>query len=152
MEEDIELIASIDYYLRQSKHESDKYKVMEIIEKYTSHINITPTVANLFNLDYDPRLYMGEDVLSNDYESLVVYADGSWKNEYLYYNAKNGSVINYQENDYTTEKIIEMNKTISSKMMMSSSIIKNNYFKYLKESISIEQEKIDNQLASKEEE
>lgn len=32
MEEDIELIASIDYYLRQSKHESDKYKVIEIIE------------------------------------------------------------------------------------------------------------------------
>ena len=33
MEEDIELIASVDYYLKQSKRENDKYKVIEIIER-----------------------------------------------------------------------------------------------------------------------
>ena len=37
------------------------------IDKYTSYVNLTPTIANLFNLDYDPRLYMGSDVLSDEY-------------------------------------------------------------------------------------
>ena len=99
--------------------------------QYTSYINITPTVANLFNLDYDPRLYMGEDIFSEQYESKVVFADGSWKNEKVYYNAKTGSIINYVDNDYTTEDIIRINQEISSKMSMSSAIIKSDFFTYL---------------------
>ena len=99
--------------------------------QYTSYINITPTVANLFNLDYDPRLYMGEDVLSENYDSKVVFADGSWKNDKIYYNAKSGSIKNYLDNDYTTERIISINQEITSKMNISSSIIKSDYFNKL---------------------
>ena len=52
----------------------------EVVEKYSSYINLTPTLANLFNLDYDPRYYMGTDVFSDDYLIMVAFADGSWKN------------------------------------------------------------------------
>ena len=104
-------------------------------EQYTSFINITPTVANLFGLDYDPRLYMGSDILSDEYQSMVVYSDGSWKNEKAYYNASNGTIKYYSEEEYTVEEIKEINNSITLKMQMSSSIIKNNFFKYLDEKI-----------------
>lgn len=51
----------------------------EVVEKYSSYINLTPTIANLFNLDYDPRYYMGTDVFSDEYLNVVTFADGSWK-------------------------------------------------------------------------
>jgi phosphoglycerol transferase MdoB-like AlkP superfamily enzyme len=103
--------------------------------EYTSYINIVPTLANLFDLDYDPRLYMGTDLLSDDYESLVVFADGSWKNERAYYNASTGSIKNYTDNPYTNEEIKDINERVSYKMKMSSLAIKNNYFKYLNDAL-----------------
>ena len=104
--------------------------------EYTSYINILPTLANLSGLEYDPRFYMGTDLLSKDYESLVVFADGSWKNERAYYNAANGRVKNYTDNPYSSDEIKEINEKVSYQMKMSSLAIKNNYFKYLEEELS----------------
>lgn len=103
--------------------------------EYTSYINILPTLANLFDLNYDPRLYMGTDLLSSDYESRVVFADGSWKNEKAYYNAANGRIKNYVDNAYTGEEVKAINEKVSYQMKMSSLAIRNNYFKYLKEQL-----------------
>ena len=103
--------------------------------EYTSYINILPTLANLFDLNYDPRLYMGTDLLSPDYESRVVFADGSWKNERAYYNAANGKIKNTGDNPYSSEEIKAINEEVSYKMKMSSLAIKNNYFNYLKEQL-----------------
>ena len=103
--------------------------------EYTSYMNIVPTLANLFDLDYDPRLYMGDDLLSPDYESRVVFADGSWKNERAYYNASSGRIKNYGDNAYTSDEIKAINEKISYQMKMSSLAIKNNYFKYLGEQL-----------------
>ena len=114
---------------------------------YTSYINIVPTIANLFDLDYDPRLYMGTDLLSDDYESLVVFADGSWKNEKAYYNAANGSIKNYTDDAYTNEEIKAINESVSYKMKMSSLAIKNNYFKYLGEKLEKYQNEINQRKA-----
>ena len=50
-------------------------------------MNIVPTIANLFDLEYDPRLYAGDDILSESYDNRVIFADGSWKDEKAYYNA-----------------------------------------------------------------
>ena len=105
-------------------------------EEYTSYINILPTIANLFDLSYDPRLYMGTDLLSDDYESLVVFADGSWKNEYAYYNASNASIEYFQDKNYTIEELQEINNNIDLKIKMSSLAIKNNYFNYLDNSLN----------------
>lgn len=106
----------------------------KVFEDYTSYINILPTLANLFDLDYDARLYMGEDLLGDNYESLVIFPNGSWKNEIAYYNANNNKITYAnKEITYTDEQIIEINKTIASKLQMSTTAIKKNYFNYLKE-------------------
>ena len=110
--------------------------------QYTSYMNIVPTLANLFDLNYDPRLYMGHDLLDPNYESLVVFADGSWKNERAYYNAQNGVVKNYGDNPYSNEEIKAINEKVSYKMKMSSLAIRNNYFSYLNN--ALEKYKVNN--------
>ncbi|MBE6156838.1 MAG: LTA synthase family protein [Firmicutes bacterium] len=103
--------------------------------EYSSYINLVPTLANLMNLNYDPRLYMGADLLSPDYESKVVFADGSWKDEKAYYNASTSKIKYYGEDVYTSEEIQEINNDISLKIQMSSTAIKNNYFNYLEKKL-----------------
>ena len=105
-------------------------------KEYTSYINILPTIANLFNLDYDPRYYMGNDLLSETYESKVVFADGSWKNERAYYNAATGEVTNFDEqNPYTSEEIMKITTKVQNQIDISNKAIKNNYFSYLEKNL-----------------
>lgn len=114
----------------------------EVINKYSSYINLTPTIANLFNLNYDPRLYMGTDVFSDDYLNLVVFADGSWKNDIAYYDASSAKIKYYKDEEYTSDEILNINNIVQSKMQISASIIQNNYYNYLQEKLkSIEEEK-----------
>ena len=114
--------------------------------EYNSYINLVPTIANLLNLDYDPRLYMGEDLLSEDYESRVVFADGSWKNERAFYNASTSKMKYYQSDEYTSEEVQRINNLISLKIQMSSLAIKNNYFNYLEKKIKEYEERDTNDL------
>lgn len=105
-------------------------------QEYTSYINLTPTMANLFNLNYDSRLYMGSDILSPDYESLVLFADGSWKNEYAYFDAGTNKIKYYTEKVYSDEEILAINEKLSLKLKMSSLAIRTNYFSYLNKKLS----------------
>lgn len=117
----------------------------KVFEDYTSYINILPTLANLFDIDYDARLYMGEDLLSEDYQSLVIFPNGSWKNEIAYYNANNNKITYADEEiTYTDEEIININKIVTSRLQMSTTTIKKNYFEYLKK--EYEKVGIDNPL------
>jgi len=116
----------------------------KVFDEYTSYINIVPTVANLFNLDYDPRLYVGTDLLSSDYQSLVVFADGSWQNEKAYYNAAKGSIKYFGSEEYSIEELQAINNSVDLKIKMSSLAIKNNYFNYLGNNINIKDNTDDN--------
>jgi len=121
--------------------------------EYTSYMNIIPTVANLFNLNHDPRLYMGNDLLSDSYKSLVVFADGSWKNEVAYYNASTGNVKYYGELEYSVDEIQAINEKVTLDMKMSNLAIKNNYFGYLEKGLAkyqVEEEDANKELAQTE--
>lgn len=112
------------------------------IDSYTTYINILPTIANLFNLEYDPRLYMGEDLFSKDYSNIAIFADGSWQSPYAYYDAEKSKLIYIQEDfKYSDEEIMKINREINQKISMSNLAIIKNYFHYL-----------DNQLNGKKEE
>ena len=103
---------------------------------YTTFMNIVPTIANLFDLNYDPRLYAGEDLFSNDYSNRVYFANGSWQDEKAFYNSTTGKIIYTNEEDtYTTEEIQSINKEIDLKIKMSNLAIKTNYFKHIYDSI-----------------
>ena len=108
----------------------------EVVDKYTSYVNLTPTIANLFNLDYDPRLYMGSDVFSDDYWNIVTFADGSWKNDLVFYNAATSEVKYYTDEEIAIDELRKINQTVTNKMQMSSSIIQNNYYEYLHDALN----------------
>ena len=98
--------------------------------QYSTYMNITPTLANLFNLNYDPRLYFGQDLLSEEYQSITIFADGSWKNEHVFYNAAN-SKVTYYDDVYTIDDIKKISNDVAMQLKMSTLAIKNNYFSYL---------------------
>ena len=114
-------------------------------KEYTTYINIVPTIANLFDLDYDPRYYVGTDLLSSDYVSRAYFADGSWQDEKAFYNATTGKISYKVENDtYEQQEIIDINKEINEKIAMSNLAIKTNYFSYLDKKLNpIDNESVD---------
>ena len=99
--------------------------------QYSTYVNLTPTLANLFGVEYDSRIYLGSDLLSKEYESIAIFADSSWKNEVGYYSSSTNSMKYYTEKEYTDEEILAINEDIELKLKMSSAAIKNNYFSYL---------------------
>lgn len=114
-------------------------------DMYTSYVNLTPTLANLFGISYDSRIYMGSDILSEYYENMVIFADGSWKNNIGYYSTSTNEITYYTEKTYSDEEILAINEQVALKLNMSSAAIKNNYFSYLKK-------KLDNYTTSEERE
>ncbi len=102
----------------------------------TSYINILPTLANLFNLDYDPRFYFGEDLFSPDFSNRVVFADSSWEDNIARYDARSGLVTYLTNQRYTTLEIQKINQEINQKKQMSKLAITSNYFADLESKIN----------------
>ena len=100
-------------------------------DDYTTFVNILPTLANLFDLDYDPRLYGGTDLLSDSYDGVVVFADGSWRTDIAYYDATKGKINYIGDARYADEEIIKINTKVKNEMKMDNLAIKTNYFAYL---------------------
>lgn len=99
--------------------------------EYTSYVNVLPTVANLFNLDYDPRLYMGTDLLSSSYQNRVVFADGSWQTPVGFYYASTGRMSYFNDDRYTNDEIVNINTDVDNMIKYSNLAIKTNYFEHL---------------------
>ena len=137
----------LDYDLDDNERERTPFVIYnseispQKIEKYTSYVNLTPTIANLFGISYDPRLYMGSDLFNEDYWNIVTFADGSWKNDLAYYNAGTSEIKYYTDEKMAIDEIKEINQLITSKMQMSSYIVQENYFEYLDEQLKIIEEK-----------
>ncbi len=114
----------------------------QVFSQYTTYINILPTIANLFGLDYDPRLYIGTDLFDENYQSLAVFADGSWKNEHAYYDAAKMKVKYYSSFTYSEEEIKKINDDIADYVSVSNKIITSGYFERLEKKLPKYEEKV----------
>ena len=103
----------------------------EKITSYTTFMNILPTILNLYDIDYDPRYYAGEDIFSDTYDNLAVFNDGSWVSDIAYYNATSSKIEYFTDKTYTNEEILSINNKINNKIKMSNLAIRTNYFNYL---------------------
>ena len=56
----------------------------ETVEKYTSSVDIVPTLVNLFGLDADRRYYVGDDIFG-DRGGAVLMPNYAWFDENVYY-------------------------------------------------------------------
>ena len=113
----------------------------KVFDQKTSYINILPTLANLFDLDYDSRFYMGTDLFSSSYENRVVFTDSSWMDDKAFYNALSGTITYLKEDTYTTEEIQKINQSIYNKKEMSRLAITSNYFDYLEKALQERKDK-----------
>ena len=93
------------------------------IEKVGSQIDVLPTLLNLFGIEYDSRLIIGQDILS-DKEGTAIFSNRSWVSDLgTYYsatgtfNAKEGKEI---PEDYVSTKNLE----VANKFTMSNLFIK----------------------------
>lgn len=103
-----------------------------VVDKYCSSIDIVPTLANLFGLDYDSRLYMGKDILS-DSEGLVMFSDKSFITDKVMYNASNGKVTALTEEELPETYVETMIQIVKNRFKVSKGIIDRDYYSYLPE-------------------
>lgn len=93
-----------------------------------STIDMLPTLANLFDLNHDTRLFMGTDIYG-DAENLVIFQNGSWYDSVGYYNASKASFVPYDlEVTHSVETIQRINQTVKTKLSISSIIYTESYF------------------------
>lgn len=97
----------------------------------SSTFDLVPTIANLFDLAYDPRLYFGVDMFEINQERVVPYASLSWNNEFGVYSASSAKFYPFDENNtLTADEISRISKIIKQNSDISYRILKNNYFSY----------------------
>lgn len=100
----------------------------KVISKTASTFDILPTLANLFDLDYDPRYYFGKDVFSQD-ETTVVFTNGSWITDKAMYFANKGR--HYVLDDSIDNNYLERkNKFVRDNIIIAENTLKYDYFKY----------------------
>lgn len=90
------------------------------VDKYVSSIDVLPTVYNLFGIDYDSRLLMGKDALS-DSEGLVVLSDRSWINENASYDTMTGNYVKFKNVD--DNYLNEINNEVYNRFTISSMLL-----------------------------
>ena len=78
------------------------------VDKVCNTIDVLPTVLNLFGIEYDSRLIVGKDILS-DSEGMAIFADYSWLAD--------------NDNDY--------NNVVNNKYLVSKNIMVYDYYRYL---------------------
>ena len=101
-----------------------------VVEKPCSSLDLLPTLSNLFGLEYDSRLLMGTDVLS-DSPGLVIFSDKSFITDYCMYNVNNGKIIMLKDVDLPEGYISSVMAIVKNKFSISKSILLNNYYKYI---------------------
>lgn len=97
----------------------------KVVDKVNSTIDILPTVANLFNLDYN-KYYIGKDIFDPRYTGLTYFKDYSWYDGHTYY--ANGQVV---LTDGMTD-IEAVNEKVSKNIQIGELIITDDFFNFYK--------------------
>jgi len=107
------------------------------IDKYCDSIDIVPTLLNLFGFEYDSRLYMGRDILSNE-EGFVGFLNRSWITDKVMYNAKTGEYIPLTDEELSEDYLKACKKYYNQKCNYSSLIMSTDYYQYVADQLGIE--------------
>ena len=100
------------------------------INKYGESLDILPTVLNLFGIDFDSRLLMGRDLLSNS-DGLVIFNDRSWITNKGKYNASTKVFTPFNNEQVDEDYIESINTKVYNKFVISKNILETNYYKYV---------------------
>lgn len=103
----------------------------ETITKPTSSFDVLPTVLNLFGVDFDSRIFSGQDIFS-ERDGFVFFSDGSFITSDVVYNARTKRADFITPIDVSEEDYLKSFKLrIKNIVYHSKQIRKYNYFAYL---------------------
>lgn len=103
----------------------------QVISTVASTKDLVPTLANLFDLDYDPRLYLGVDIFSDQVDHYALFQDGGWVTQEGFYDPIQQEFTSYDGSTILAdEEILKYNQYSRSFYQLSESILTNDYFKY----------------------
>jgi phosphoglycerol transferase MdoB-like AlkP superfamily enzyme len=101
----------------------------EVIDEPMSHLDLLPTVSNLFGLEFDSRLYMGRDVFS-DAEPLVMFRNRSWITGDARYNSQTGKAEFFSGAESDTY-VKSIKSEVGNRFAVSTRILDNDYWRIL---------------------
>lgn len=100
------------------------------VDKLGTSLDVLPTVLNLFGVEYDSRLLIGKDILS-DSEPLVIFADRSFITDKGKYNAITQEFIPNEGVEVDQDYISKINDKIYRKFQMSRFVLEKDYYRKL---------------------
>lgn len=98
------------------------------VEKYCSSLDVMPTLANLFGLDYDSRLIMGTDILS-DQPGLVIFSNYSFINREGYYNSVTDQFTRWDGAEPDLDIVAGMVAEVQNRVAYSAAILDYDYYR-----------------------
>lgn len=101
-----------------------------VVDKPCCSMDIAPTLANMFGLPYDSRLYIGTDIFAPE-PHYVIFSDRSFINDKIMYNAGSGKVTALVDEEITKEYVKECSEYVSELFYCSTHIIDMDYYGYL---------------------
>ena len=102
----------------------------EVIDEPVSHLDLLPTVSNLFGLEFDSRLYMGRDVFS-DTEPLVMFRNRSWITDRARYNSQTGKAEFFDGAEVDEDYVKAINSEVGNRFAVSTRILEYDYWRIL---------------------
>lgn len=100
------------------------------VDKVGSQIDILPILLNLFDIEYDSRLIIGTDILSNS-EGIAIFSDRSWVTDCGTYFAADKKFVAKPNIIVKDDYVDKINKSVSNKFTMSNLFIKYNIYEKL---------------------
>ena len=106
------------------------------VEKPCCSLDLMPTILNLMGVEYDSRLYMGHDIMSED-PGFVQFRNGSIVTDFIRYSASTGKtewIVDVDLSDADKKAYVESCKNVSkAKLNIARAILNNDYYKYIQE-------------------
>ncbi len=105
------------------------------IDKYCYSVDILPTLLNLFGFEYDSRLLMGSDIMSES-DGLVVFNNRSFITELGKYNSVTREFTPFdasvfQSEDEMKEYVSSVKAMVNNKFKMSTKVLEEDYYRYI---------------------
>ena len=107
-----------------------------IVDTPTSSVDILPTLCNLFGVEWDSRLYVGRDVLS-DALPLVFFGNYDWKTDLGHYSSSRKIFTPTDENAVIPEDYVkQISGMVRNRMTFSKSVLSHDYYTHVYDAAS----------------
>ncbi|MCM1025078.1 MAG: LTA synthase family protein [Roseburia sp.] len=129
-----DLSADLDLYRNSLILWSASMEEPVIVEKACCSVDILPTLLNLFNFDYDSRMYAGRDIFSDE-EGLVIFKDKSFVSDTVAYDKKKKTTtwlkeLSAEEQDAYMDR---MKQEVKDRYQFSAYILRNDYYSLIEQ-------------------